>query len=117
MSTFEDFLRGCLDHGHTQVKLVPRMAADGSVAFYACGQCGPHSSDTFDGSVGGNEIGGPEEAEVAELAPVEPEVFTDGVADDFPPEEPVLTADEIVAFAAAPGEKVEVVPVEDEKTG
>lgn len=65
MDTFEDFLRSSLDHGHTQIKLVPRYAADGSVAFYACGQGGPISGETFDGSVGGNSIGGPEE--VAEV--------------------------------------------------
>ena len=51
MSTFEDFLKVVLMHGHTQVKMVPRVREDGGIAFYACGQGGPVSSETFDGVV------------------------------------------------------------------
>ena len=67
MSTFEDFLRGCLDSGHTQVRLVPRYTEDGSVAFYAHGQCGPTSGETFKCWVAGDYLG--TEEEVAGLAP------------------------------------------------
>jgi len=49
MSTFEDFLVECLELGHTQVKLVPQYDEDGSVQFYAVGQCGPTSGGTFYG--------------------------------------------------------------------
>jgi len=55
-NSFEAFLRDCLDHGHTQVKLVPRYVEDGSVAFYAVGQCGPQSGETFDAVVVNDEI-------------------------------------------------------------
>ena len=62
MSTFESFLRECLDHGHTQIKLVPRRDEnyDGAVYFYATGQCGSETCEDFNGSVEGDDICGPE---------------------------------------------------------
>jgi len=53
---FESFLRDCMDQGHTQVKLVPRIDDNGKVAFYAVGQCGPVSSETFEAVVAGKHV-------------------------------------------------------------
>ncbi len=80
MSTFEDFLTDCMDQGHTQVKLVPRINAHGSVAFYAVGQCGPISGETFDAVMVDGEIINMTQPE----APVDTEVKVE----DFPPEMP-----------------------------
>lgn len=67
--TFEDFLRDCMDNGHTQVRLVPRYSDEGNlVCFYAHGQCGIGASQTFESTVSGNVIAGPEQ--VAGPAPV-----------------------------------------------
>lgn len=75
--SFEAFLKTCMEHGHTQVKLVPRLDADGSVFFYATGQGGPNTCADFDGSVDGDSISGPEvapapEVEVPMEQPTEP---------------------------------------------
>ena len=57
MNTFEDFLRDCADQGHTQIKLVSRShEPTGRVAFYAVGQCGPVSSETFEAVVEGTHV-------------------------------------------------------------
>lgn len=53
---FESFLKGCMDQGHTQVKLVMCLDANGKVAFYAVGQCGPASSETFEAVVEGKHV-------------------------------------------------------------
>jgi len=114
MNTFEDFLRSCLNQGHSQVKLVPRIDADGKVAFYAVGQCGIASSETFDSSVGGNIIRGPEE--VAEATPfVDPfteEELTAFIAYQKVAVEATKVAD---AFVAVPGEDVIVSRAEDKE--
>ena len=56
MNHFENFLKGCLHLGQTQVKLVPRINEHGKVEFYAVGQCGPASGDTFNGVVEGKHV-------------------------------------------------------------
>ncbi len=53
---FEAFLATCMDQGHTQVKLVPRIDDHGKVAFYAVGQCGPASGETFEAVVSGKHV-------------------------------------------------------------
>ena len=53
---FESFLMDCMDQGHTQVKLVLRIDANGKVAFYAVGQCGAASSETFEAVVEGKHV-------------------------------------------------------------
>lgn len=78
MNTFEDFLRDALDHGHTQIKLMPRIDENGGILFYATGQCGSSSCADFNGAVVGDDMINMEQ-------PEEPEVFTDGVAPGFPP--------------------------------
>ena len=80
---FESFLKDCMDQGHTQVKLVPRIDDNGKVAFYAVGQCGPNSGETFDASVGGNVISGDEE--VAEPMPVLDEAADMGASASWSP--------------------------------
>jgi len=68
---FESFLQDCLDRGHTQIKLVPRFhESTGKIAFYAIGQCGPVSSETFEAVVAGDFIGTAEE--VAGLVEYDP---------------------------------------------
>jgi len=53
---FESFLAGCLSQGHTRIMLVPRIDIHGKVAFYAIGQCGPTSSETFEAVVEGKHV-------------------------------------------------------------
>jgi hypothetical protein len=53
---FESFLADCLSQGHTQVKLVPRLDVHGKIAFYAVGQGGPTSGETFDAVVEGKHV-------------------------------------------------------------
>jgi hypothetical protein len=53
---FESFLQDCLDWGHTQVKLVLRVNEHGKIAFYAVGQCGPTSGETFEAVVEGKHV-------------------------------------------------------------
>jgi hypothetical protein len=65
--TFEEFLKDCMAHGHTQVKLVPHLKDDG-VYFYATGQCGHSTCADFNGSVKGDAVGGPPEV----VTPKEP---------------------------------------------
>lgn len=69
--TFEEFLRDCIDHGHTQVKLVPRYGEHDVVYFYATGQCGSESCKDFEGSAEGDIIAGPEEIAVDGLTELE----------------------------------------------
>jgi len=102
--SFEAFLRDCLDNGHTQVRLVPRISDPAGVTFYAHGQCGLESSEMFEGSVYGNDIGVIEEPEAI---PVEREVLADEELDDLAFSETgvadvgaVLDAEEVKAAAA-----------------
>lgn len=80
MKHFEEFLTNCMGLGHTQVKLVPRIDEHGKVAFYAVGQGGPVSGDTFDAIVEGKHVRRVE----ADVSPSGrgDEVFRDGVKND-----------------------------------
>lgn len=52
-NSFEDFIRGCMVEGHTQVRLVPSEDKDSKqITFYAHGQGGAGSlSGTYYGSI------------------------------------------------------------------
>lgn len=49
MKTFEDFLRDCLDRGDTVVRLGLRYDEHMGLRFYAHGQGGSTSGETFNG--------------------------------------------------------------------
>ncbi len=85
---FESFLQDCMDLGHTQVKLVPRIDEHGKVTFYAVGQCGPASGETFNAVVEGKHV------RRAMDVPVDAEVEAIAVED--------LSDEEIKAIESAP---------------
>jgi len=122
---FESFLQDCMDQGHTQVKLVPRIDDNGKVAFYAVGQCGRVSSETFEAVVEGKHVRRVVDIPAEPESSMEPSPMPGRYYPSAPEPMPIMdeaagvsaapTAEDFVPFAATPGEEVAVTPVEDEK--